>query len=90
MRRGFSRRKKRATRQRNVENGPKRGVGETTDAHERGKNFVNDVEMKKLLEAAKRGRHGTRDYLSMLYRSSATTGTFPRALTTLESIGQQS
>jgi integrase len=38
----------------------------TADAHERAKDFLTQVEMHKLLTAARKARHGARDHLLML------------------------
>jgi site-specific recombinase XerD len=49
-------------RRRNV----KSDASEATDGHERARDFLMDGEIDRLLAAARKGRHGTRDHLLLL------------------------
>src|SRR3954447_23682179 len=50
---------------RKVKSGPADAV-EATDQHERAKEYLSPAEMVRLLDAAKAGWHGVRDYLLLL------------------------
>ena len=60
----------RTTKRRIVKSIDENGAPVPTDAHERDKNYLSEPEMDRMLEAAKRGRHGIRDHLlvMMMYR----------------------
>ena len=59
-----------ATRRQKVKSVAADGSFEAVDRHERRKDYLAEAEMDKLLEAAKKGRHGIRDHLLvlMMYR----------------------
>jgi len=56
----------RAPEGRNVKSEPGQGAAGAADGHERAKNFLTAAELAALLEAAKAGRHGTRDNLLIM------------------------
>ncbi|WP_174302147.1 tyrosine-type recombinase/integrase [Caulobacter sp. S45] len=55
-----------APKGRSIKSGWGQGTTGATDGHERAKDFLTAAELAVLLEAAKGGRHGTRDHLLLL------------------------
>jgi site-specific recombinase XerD len=51
------------TNRRNVKGQPEEAV----DAHERGRDYLSPEEVERLLDAAKKGRHGERDHALLLF-----------------------
>ena len=56
----------RASDGRKVKSEPADLAETTADAHERAKDYLSPAEVARLLDAAKAGRHGVRDYLLLL------------------------
>ncbi len=59
----------RAPKGRSVVSEPGQGAAGATDGYERAKDFLTATELATLLEAAKAGRHGTRDHLLLMMMS---------------------
>jgi type 1 fimbriae regulatory protein FimB len=57
---------RRPPRGRSVKSASLRAVNDTTDGHERAKDFLSEGELATLLDSAKVGRHGVRDHLLLL------------------------
>jgi type 1 fimbriae regulatory protein FimB len=58
-----------ATKRRIGQSNPRRRAPVvTTDQHKRGRDFLSEAEMERVLEGARKARHGTRDHLLLLMK----------------------